>query len=285
MGSWSAGAAAADIDFVNQFRNLSFRQTGDATLVDNGAFFSVGATLNTAATGAYADGQLSFGDPASPNTLGLNSSDGGKSFGFQSSSLPTQAAMDAALPLATAYTYTLSALDPSAPDATATQVVDVAAYPLSPPQLSGNGFSALQGMNAALPLSLSFSPFGVAPGTTEAFVFLSIFDQTDGSAIFPVSFAPADTGGVTLAGGTLTAGHAYTYELIFSDRVLESGDGANFAPQAGFDLRTSGDFSTAAAVPEPQGWALLLGGLTVLGCRLGAPRSNWAAARRRGRKG
>jgi len=42
---------------------------------------------------------------------------------------------------------------------------------------------------------------------------------------------------------------------------MSSGDGANFAPPLDFDLRSSGDFSTAAAVPEPPIEALLLTGL------------------------
>jgi hypothetical protein len=273
FGSWAAASSAADIDFVNQFRSVAFKQTGNATLVDSGAFFSVGATVASGSVGSYTDGNLSFGDPGSPNLLGLSSSDGGTTFKFQSSSLPTQSDMDAALPVATTYTYTLPALDPSAPAAVATLVADFTAYPLSRPQLTGNSFNSLQAMNAALPLSLTFSSFEVAPGTTEAYVFFSIFDHTDGSAIFPVGFAPPTTAGVTLLAGELAPGHSFSYELIFSDRVLVAGDGANFAPQLGFDLRSSGDFSTAAAVPEPQTWALLLTGLAVFGRRLTVRRA------------
>jgi len=272
LSAWASTAAATDIDSVNQFRNVSARQTGDSTLVDNGAFFSASATVAPGAVGSYANGHLSFG----VNVFGLNSSDGGRTFSFQTASLASQAELDASFPVATIYAYTLPAVDSSAPPAVATLESGVAAYPLSTPQLTGGSFSALQGMNASAALTLNFSPFIVDPNATEAFVFLSIYDQTSATWFFPLSFAPPSTSGVTLAAGQLAAGHSFSFELIYSDRVLVPGDGTNFRAQMGFDFRTEGDFATAA-VPEPQSWALLLAGLALLGVT--APRAMTAAGR------
>jgi hypothetical protein len=262
LALWAGVAAASDIDYVNQFRNVAFRQTADTTVVDNGAFFSASIVAAAGAVGVYSDGVMSFGDPDSPSLTGLSSNDGGASFSFQTPTLASQALMDATYPVSTAYSF---ALNPGGP--VATLVAGAAAYPLSAPQLTGSSFSALQGMNAAAPVTLTFSPFGVAPGATEALVFFSIYDQTTATWVYPVSFGAPSTNGVTLGANLLAAGHSFTFELIYSDRVQSVGDGANFAPQLGFDFRTDGDFSTAAAVPEPATWALMLGGVLALGLR------------------
>jgi hypothetical protein len=238
-----------------------FRQTADDTVADNGAFFSASIVAAPAAAGVYTDGTMAFGDPGSPSLIGLSSNDGGATFLFQTPTLASQASMDATFPVDTSYTF---ALNPGGP--TATLTVGAAAYPLSAPMLTGTSYSALQGMNAAAQVSLSFSPFGVAPGTDEGLVFFTIYDHTDASWVYALNFAPASTSGVTLAANLLAPGHDFSFELIYSDRVQVAGDGANFAPQVGFDFRTDGDFSTAP-VPEPATWALMVGGVLALGLR------------------
>ncbi len=131
---WASTAAAADIDFVNQFRNVGFRQTSDTSLADNGAFFSASAVVTDAAVGAYASATLRFGDPAAPNLLGLASSDGGKTFLFQTGSFNSQADMDAVFPTGTAYTFMLEPNDPAAATASTTLDVGGPAYAALRPQ-------------------------------------------------------------------------------------------------------------------------------------------------------
>ncbi len=58
-----------------------------------------------------------------------------------------------------------------------------------------------------------------------------------------------------MPGNTLTNGHDYRYELIFSNLNIVPSPGAVFNGQLGFDYRTTGSFSRA--VPKPTSRILL----------------------------
>jgi MYXO-CTERM domain-containing protein len=252
-------AVAGEISYLNQFRNLAYTQTDNLTLNAQGAFFSASAVVSDQATAAYAGGTMTIGDPDTGASYALTSNDGGHSFGLQTPTLPSQAAMDAQFPLASAYTFVLTNGTDSA---SADMTVGANTYAAAPPMLTGNGFAALQGMDSTQPLSLSFSPFDAVAGADFEFIFFSIYDYTVATWLYPLGFAPRTTPGLTLAAGLLAPGHDYAFELIYDVRVNLPGSGADFPPQAGFDLRTSGLFTTA--VPEPATWALWLLGLAGL---------------------
>ena len=194
---------ASENSYVNQFRNLEYTQTDNLTLSAQGAFFSASAVVSGLAIATYDSGTMTIGDPNAGPSYALTSSDGGHSFGMQTPSLPSQAAMDTQFPLASHYTYLLT----GGPDSTSASM-DVGAnnYAAAPPLLTGNSFSALQGMDSAQPLSLGFNPFNAVPGAAAEFVFLSFYNYTTATWLYPLGFAPRTTTGLTLAAGRRPAG-------------------------------------------------------------------------------
>ena len=265
---------ASEISYVNQFRNLAYTQTDNVTLSALGAFFSASAVVSGLANATYDSGTLTIGDPNTGPSYALTSSDGGHSFGMQTPTLPSQAAMDTQFPLASHYTYLLT----GGPDSTSASMdVGASNYAAAPPMLTGNSFSALQGMDTPLPLSLAFNPFNAVPGASDQLIFLSFYNYGTATWLYPLGFAPRTTTGLTLGAGLLAPGSPYAFELIYSVRVSPPGDGADYPPQIGFDLRTSGLFTTA--VPEPATFALWLVGLLGLVAKARSGRG------RRGRPG
>lgn len=248
---------ASEISYVNQFRNLVYTQTDDVTLSAQGAFFSASTVVSGLAIATYDSGTMTIGDPGP--SYALTSSDAGHTFGMQTPTLPSQAAMDAQFPLSSHYSFVLT----GGPDsASASMEVGANNYAGAPPMLTGNSFSALQGMDTSQPLNLAFNPFNAVPGAAAEFIFLSVYDYTAATWLYPLGFAPRTTTGLSLPAGVLAPGHNYAFELIYSVRVTPLGDGADFAPEFGFDLRTNGLFATA--VPEPATVALWLLGLAAL---------------------
>src|SRR5581483_11614117 len=124
----------------------------------------------------------------------------------------------------------------------ATASVDYTAddYPQSLPFLTGNDYSALQGMHTGSAFDVHFSPFATGGQANDSFIFFTIFDPSTNSFVFDAGFLPATAAGLTLPANLLKPNHAYIYELIFSNRDLVPSTGTVFASQLGFDFRTRG---------------------------------------------
>jgi hypothetical protein len=261
----SAPAAhAGNISFVNIFGNIGFEQTGDGnTLSLNGTFFS--ADLNATSPDVYTSASVSYPGPDSPQALtqGLPA-DG--DYHFQTVTLPNLAAMEAAYPFGT---YTFQGVNGPNTD-TATLEYTADDYPQSNPYLTGTDYSSLQGMDPSQAFTFHFSPYVTGSIDTAAYIFFSVYDETAGKSVFNQGFLPATTTSVLLPANTLAPGHQYDYELDYSNRdILPDQGDADFGPQLGFDTRTDGLFTTAAAsAPEPGGAAMLaiagLAGLLIL---------------------
>jgi len=138
---------ASEISYVNQFRNLAYTPTDNVTLSAQGAFFSASAVVSGLATDTYDSGRMTIGDPDTGPSSALTSSDGGHTFGMQTPTLPSQAAMDAQFPLSSLYTFALSG---GLGTANASMDVGPNNYAAAPPMLTGNSFSALQGRRVHL---------------------------------------------------------------------------------------------------------------------------------------
>jgi hypothetical protein len=250
----SGSAVRADISFVDMFRNNAFQQTGNGnTLASNGSFFS--ADLTSTGANDFNSVQMTYPGPGSPTAIPQISP---TAFHFQPGSFPTQAAMDAAFPFGT---YQFNATNGITPATTSFQYSSDD-YSRSLPFLTGTNYSDLQGMNPSQPFTFTFSPFVTGNLANSSFVFFTIFDLTTNAFVYNGGFLPATTTGVVLPANTLTPGHQFSYELDFSNRDLVPSPGAVFAAQLGFDVRTTGVFTTAAAVPEPS--AAMLTGLGML---------------------
>nr|WP_316641297.1 PEP-CTERM sorting domain-containing protein [uncultured Roseateles sp.] len=248
----AAPARAGDIAYIDMFRNVGFMQTGNGeVLTDNGSFLST--SINTLGGDSYASASLVFPGPASPLDLPMQSS---TRFGYQTGAYATKADMEAAFPQGH-YEYSLQ---PAGAAVAASFELGDDHYAQSRPFLDGSSYTDLQGLNAAAPVTLHFSAFATNGGASNSFVFFTLYDYTLGQFVFNDGFLPATTATELLPAGTLQPGHSFAYELIFSSRQMLPGDGTEQGAQVGFELRTSGLFSTAA-VPEPQAAWLLLAGL------------------------
>jgi hypothetical protein len=117
-------------------------------------------------------------------------------------------------------------------------------------------------MNVADPVSLEIN--GLIPNSNADanFVFFSIINAS-GMPVFRPS-VDTDATEITIPGGTLSAGQAYSFDLLYSARIVGAVDGIDTTQI--YDSHTYGTFSTAAgAVPEPSTWALLLVGFAGMG--------------------
>lgn len=128
------------------------------------------------------------------------------------------------------------------------------------PQLAAASFNALQGLNAADSITLDFNSMDVSPNADGAnSIIFSIADSSN-MTVFSSGALSTDATSVTIPGGILAAGQAYSFDLLFDDRIAEDNT------EQFYDTHTFGSFSTAAgAVPEPSTWAMLLMGLVGLG--------------------
>jgi hypothetical protein len=249
--SLASPSARADISFVDSFRNVGSRQTGDGnTLTPNGAFFS--AELVSTVSDNYTSVQMTYPGPGSPVSLSQVSPN---VYLFQTPGLAGQAAMDAAFPFGT---YQFDAANGPAAATSYQYTSDDFAQSL--PFLTGADYTNLQGMDATKSFTFHLSPFITGNQASSSFIFLTIFDFDANQFVYNAGFLSATTTSVSVAANTLAPGHHFSYELDFSNRDLVPSPGAQFSAQLGFDVRTSGLFASAA-VPEPSALVLSLVGM------------------------
>ncbi len=124
-------------------------------------------------------------------------------------------------------------------------------YSQSVPYLTGSDYGSLQGMDSTQPFVFHLSPFTTGSSATFSFIFLTIFDRTTNSYVFNDGFLAATTSSITLSANALAPGDQYIYEIDYSNRDSVPSPGASNPAELGFEVRTQGQFSTAA-VSEPS---------------------------------
>jgi hypothetical protein len=246
--------AQADILFLDQFKNVTFAQTGNGnTLSGNGTFYS--AELNTSIANSYTSVTMTYPGAGSPVDVPQSSP---TVYHFQTSVFADQAAMDAAFPFGT-YSFATNTPDSASYQYTADDYA-------SNPFLTGTDFSSLQGMNPGNPFTFHLSTDTTS--ATDPFIFFTIVDLTKGTVVFNEGFLPPTTSTITLAANSLAFGDSFSYEIDYSNRDFVTSPGATFPAQLGFDTRTDGLFSTQAAAATPEPSTLALFGLGLVAAAL-----------------
>lgn len=221
---------------VDIFKNISYQQTSGAAPTSPVNFFAdVEAYMQN--PGDFTSVTVTYPGPGSPASLPLVTP---TKFGI-GPSFATQADMDAAYPFGT-YTFTAG---PTTETAAFNYLVD--AYTSDIPALDASTFAALQGMNPSQPFTFNFNSFTPNPNASVGETFLTIFGTSFGSGYSP------STTSATMSANTLAFNTTYNWELDFSDRISGTDPSSGVPTLIGFDVRTDGSFTTAAApTPEPS---------------------------------
>jgi PEP-CTERM motif. len=259
--SISAHAGLSEVDITHSYE---YQQTATATTL-YGTFFAARAYQD--AQGDFDTASLNYPGVNSPQLLSAIADDPPKPdyFGYGA---PYQSADS----LASEYgfgTYTFNVSNSSTLVAqSATIDYTQNAYTADIPALDDASFAALQGMDAAQSLTLNFGGFTPNAVADEAYLYFIVTDAATNTAVFSDFANLPSTTSEFLPGATLLAGHDYVYELIYDDRI-DQVDAQNATPaQLLFDVRTFGNFSTAAPVPEPASWPLFAAGVGLVAARL-----------------
>jgi hypothetical protein len=250
--------ARADITFYNVFKDQSYVQTSDAQPTTPTGFqgtVNVDASSPSDLTGAT----VTSSSPLSPMTLTGSNGDYAYPVVFA-----TKAAMDAAFPNGTTYTFTINGGTFGGQTGTlSTPATDQ--YAAAVPYFTNNTYTTLQGVNAASTINLTFNPYTSSLNTP--LTFIGITNVSTDQLVASVS-GPNTLSSATFVANTLAPGTTYDLDIVYSNREVTAGP-PGFGTSSAFysyDLRTDLIFTTATSVPEPStlilgvvGLALLLG--------------------------
>lgn len=251
-----SAAASAQINSFTIFHVQGFAQTG-ATLSGNGNFFTANLSMDN--VGDFDGGSLVPPSPGSPVSFSPDSPPD-LNLNFSSPSVPDKATLDAEFP---AGTYTAIATNSSTSASQTTSIADTAdAYSSTTPALTLASFNALQGMNPSQSVTLNFNNMVPDAAANEADVFFTVHDASF-NTLFDGGFLPSNTTSVTIPTNALAPNTSYTFNLIFSDRINTTNLTDGVFDTQGFDLSTTGAFTTGD-VPEPASLTLLAIGATAM---------------------
>jgi hypothetical protein len=248
-----AGVAQAQLVSADVGVNPTFEQTGGG-VTSTGGFFS-GRAFVTSGTD-FSGGTLTYGGSGSPQTLSYVPADVAWEYGIGDSSFTD---LQTAFPTGP-YQFDLTG---GTIGATAITVnYDGDAYS-NIPQLTAASFAALQGVDAASPVTVDFNGMAPNPNANNSDIVFSISNASN-VQVFSSGFLSSDTASFTIPGAILAAGQTYTFDLLYSDQIDGSVNGIGTTQF--YDSHTDGSFSTAAgAVPEPSTWAMMLIGFAGIG--------------------
>ena len=137
-----------------------------------------------------------------------------------------------------------------------------ALYDTMVPTLTAASFNRLQNLDPTFSPTINFN----LPGTATEFTTFSILDSS-GNVAYTTGPLPNPIRTIVLPANILLPGSQYMFDLDFSNQMMATSMGVSTIQ--GFDVRTNGDFSTAAgsAIPEPTVLTLLAIGAVIIGLR------------------
>ena len=207
----AAGVAQAQLVNADVGINPTYQQTGPTTVTSTGGFFSARAFVTT--SGDYAGGTLTYGGLGSPAALSYNTGDVAWEFSDSNSDFPT---LQGLYPTGD-YTFDLTGGTMGPTSFAIDYVGDT--YAANPPELTGASYNALQGMNAANPLTLDFNSFITTGTPNNSDITFSIVNSSN-VPVYTGPFLPSSATSLTVPGGILSAGQSYTLDLLFSEQVF-----------------------------------------------------------------
>jgi hypothetical protein len=261
------GTARAQVQNADVGINQSYTQTSDSTTVSDGGFFSARVFFTN--TGDYTTGTLTL-----PSTATRTLADQGYTpdveIGYEDTGSLSYLNSTYG---AGNYNYSVSGGTQPAAAFSITYAGD--AYPNVP--LVTN-LSALQGADAADPITLDLNGMSVSPNATPGVnnIYLDVYTSVGGTLAYYSGALATDTTDIVIPADTLSAGVGYYFDLVYDDRIVSTTDDGSVTLTQFYDIGTTGDFSTAA-VPEPSTWAMMLLGFAGLGFA-GYRRTRGAAA-------
>jgi hypothetical protein len=281
IGGFS-GAAQAGLITVDLGKSLQQTQVSPGgAMADTNDYFAARAFYQN--TGDFDNATLTYPGPGSPAAMGntpgtytfLNGATAAGYYISQSSSYPTQAALDADYPFGS-YTYGLTGGTSGPASSTINYSSDF--YTANMPTLTAASFTGLQGANPSLPINVAFAPMQDNPGYAATagashYVFLDVYTSGFGADVYSTyTDQTASLTNFVIPASTLAPNTSYSVLLTFDDRIGTT-DGNNVDQFQLFDTKTEVDFTTGAAnVPEPASLGLVGIGIGLL-----------AAARKRAR--
>jgi PEP-CTERM motif len=125
-------------------------------------------------------------------------------------------------------------------------------------------YSALQGANAADPVTFDLNGMMPNTGATQSAIYLYVYNATTNAQVYASGELASTTTEITIPVGDLAAGTSYYYNLEYDDRIFNLTD-SGIAQYQIYDNDTNGNFFTAGTVPEPSTWAMLIIGFGGIG--------------------
>jgi hypothetical protein len=258
--------AHAALTSVDIGKSLEYQQTGNGGVgvgtAAYGTFFSARAFEQSA--GDFDGGTLTYPGPASPVALTPSIDPSGPIVGYQTPYLADQATLDAAFPFGIYGFHATNSGTAASQDASLAYTADT--YTASVAEVAN--FAGLHALKPGVVNDLQLvAGFGPGAGSVGGRTFVTLYDYTSNGFVYGSGVTPASSTDFFISANTLTAGHQYGFEVIFSDFVN------GFDPIGGirtfqfFDVRTRGLFTldAAAAIPEPAAWTLLIAGFGLTG--------------------
>jgi PEP-CTERM motif len=249
------GTARAQVQNADVGINQSYTQTSDSTPVSDGGFFSARVFFTN--PGDYTTGTLTL-----PSTATRTLIDQGYTpdleIGYED--VGTLAYLNSTYGPGT-YGYAVGGGTQPATAFSITYAGD--AYPNLP--LVTN-LSALQGADAADPITLDLNGMSVSPNATPGVnnIYLDIYTSVGGNLAYYSGALATDTTDIVIPADTLSEGVSYYFDLVYDDRIVgTTGGDSPITLTQFYDIGTTGDFTTA--VPEPSTWAMMLLGFAGLG--------------------